>query len=61
MTTDSKKLLANHAPRLTEQVAAARLKHAGVVLGKDLGLKTPKSGKNDLFSPGLIKRLAGGQ
>ena len=36
------------------------LKHAGVTLGEDLGLPTPKSDPNRGFSPELIRKLAGG-
>jgi hypothetical protein len=60
MTTDSRKLLGNHGVRLAEQVATERLRRAGVTLGKDLGLPTPRSAKKDRFSRTLIKRLAGG-
>jgi hypothetical protein len=55
-----KKLLENPALELTERVAAERLKRAGVTVGKDLNLATPKSGKKGRFSSTLIKRLAGG-
>ena len=60
MTTDSRKLLGNHGVKLAEQVATERLRRAGVTLGKDLGLPTPRSAKKDRFSSTLIKRLAGG-
>jgi hypothetical protein len=60
MTTNSKKLLQNPALGLTEQVAAARLRRAGVTLGKDLGLPAPKRGRNARYPTALIKRLAGG-
>lgn len=60
MTTDYKKLLLNHGLNLEAQVAAERLRRAGVTLGKDLGLSVTKPAKKDRFSPTLIKRLAGG-
>jgi hypothetical protein len=56
MPKTSKKLLQNHSLELTRQVAAERLRRAGVTLGPDLGLPRPKSGKTGA----LIKRLAGG-
>ena len=60
MITDTEKLLANHGVKLAGQVATERLRRAGVKLGKDLGLPTPRSAKKDRFSRSLIKRLAGG-
>ena len=42
MTTDSRKLLGNHGVELAGQVATERLLRAGVTLGKDLGLPTPR-------------------
>ena len=60
MTTDTRKLLGNHGVKLAEQVASERLRRAGVTLGKDLDLPTPRAAKKDRFSPSLIKRLAGG-
>ena len=60
MTTDSRKLLGNHGVKLAEQVASERLRRAGVTLGKDLDLPTPRATKKDRFSQTLIKRLAGG-
>jgi hypothetical protein len=59
MTADVKKLLENPALELTGQIAAERLKRAGVTVGKDLKLATPRSGKKGRFSATLIKRLAG--
>ena len=56
MPKTSKKLLQNHSLELTKQVAAERLRRAGVTLGPDLRLPRPKSGKTGA----LIKRLAGG-
>lgn len=47
--------------KLAEQVANERLRRAGVTLGKDLDLPTPRAAKKDRFSPSLIKRLAGGR
>jgi hypothetical protein len=60
MTTSSQKLLQNPALKLAEQVAEARLKRAGVTLGKDLGLPKPKSSRKDGLPSSLIRRLAGG-
>jgi hypothetical protein len=60
MTTSSKKLLQNPALGLAEQVAEARLKRAGVTLGKDLGLPKPKNSRKDRLPSALIRRLAGG-
>jgi hypothetical protein len=53
----AKKLLENPSLRLTEQVAAARLKRAGVTLGADLGLPKPKASRKGGFSPSLIKEF----
>jgi hypothetical protein len=60
MTDDIKKLLRNPALRLSAEIAAARLERAGVKLGQDLGLSTPKSNPDEGFSPALIRQLAGG-
>lgn len=60
MTISSKKLLRNHGLKLAEQVAEARLKRAGVTLGKDLGLPKPKRSRKDGLPSALIRRLAGG-
>ena len=60
MTTNSRKLLGNHGVKLAEQVASERLRRAGVTLGKDLDLPTPRATKKYRFSQTLIKRLAGG-
>lgn len=60
MTVDSKKILENPALTLTGQVAARRLKRAGVVVGKDLGIRPAKPNKKNRISAALIKRLAGG-
>jgi hypothetical protein len=60
MTNSSKKLLANHALKFSKEIAAARLKRAGVTLGKDLQLPKAKLSGKSHFPPGLIKRLAGG-
>jgi hypothetical protein len=57
---DVKKLLENPALDLFEELTAARLKHAGVTLGEDLGLPTPKSDPKRGFSPELIRKLIGG-
>ena len=50
----------NPAVKLTEAVAAERLKRAGVTLGPNLGITPPKERKASGFSRGLVKRLAGG-
>ena len=60
MTKDSRKLLGNHGVKLAQQVATERLRRAGVTLGEDLGLPTPRFKKKDRFSQTLLKRLAGG-
>jgi hypothetical protein len=60
MPIDIKKLLENRALNFSEELTAARLKRAGVTLGEDLGLPTPKSHPNRGFSPELIRKLAGG-
>jgi hypothetical protein len=60
MPNDAKKLLANHALPIMKQVTAARLKRAGVTLGKDLGLQSKKSDRKDRISSSFAKRLAGG-
>jgi hypothetical protein len=60
MTDDIKELLKNPALRLAEEIAAARLKRAGVKLGEDWGLPTPKSKPDEGFSPDLLRKLGGG-
>jgi hypothetical protein len=60
MLTSSKKLLENHALEFSKEIAAARLKRAGVTLGKDFQQLKPKVTGKSKFPPGLIKRLAGG-
>ena len=50
----------NPAVKLSEAVAAERLKRAGVTLGPNLGITPPKERKASGFSRGLVKRLAGG-
>jgi hypothetical protein len=50
----------NPAVKLSEAVAAERLKRAGVTLGPNLGITPPKERKVSGFSRGLVKRLAGG-
>ena len=60
MTDDTQKMLANRALKLSEDIAAARLKQAGVTLDKDLGLKNPRQDANSGFTPTQLKRLAGG-
>ena len=49
MTTDTRKLLGNHGVKLAEQVASERLRRAGVTLGKDLDLPTPRAAKKMAF------------
>jgi hypothetical protein len=46
--------------KLSEAVAAERLKRAGVTLGPNPGITPPKERKASGFSRGLVKRLAGG-
>lgn len=60
MTDDLRKLLENPALRLAEEIAAARLERAGVKLGEDWGMPTPKANPQEGFTPGLIRKLAGG-
>jgi hypothetical protein len=60
MNAEVKKILGNPALELTGRITVERLKHAGVTVGKDLKLATPKSGKKGRFSSNLIKRLARG-
>jgi len=60
MANDIRELLKNPALRLAEEIAAARLERAGIKLGKDLGLPTPRANPHEGFSAGLIWRLAGG-
>jgi hypothetical protein len=60
MPIDIKNLLENPVLNLFEELTAARLRHAGVTLGEDLGLPTPKSHPNHGFAPELIRKLAGG-
>jgi hypothetical protein len=60
MTDEIRELLKNRALRLTEAIAAARLKRAGIRLGEDWGLPTPRANPEGRFSPELIRRLAGG-
>jgi hypothetical protein len=60
MLINIKKLLENHSLSFCEELTAARLKLAGMTLGKDLGLPTPKSDPNRGFSPELMRKLAGG-
>jgi len=47
MTTGSRRLLGNHGVKLAGQVATERLRRAGVTLGEDLGLPTPRAAKKD--------------
>ena len=60
MTDDIKKLLENPALNLLEAIAAAQLEQAGVKLGDDWGLPTPRSNPEERYSPELLRRLAGG-
>jgi hypothetical protein len=57
----TRKPLKNPTLRLSEEVAAARLRRAGVTLGADLHLpRPPKPLKGNGFRASLVKRLAGG-
>jgi hypothetical protein len=62
MTDEIKERLKNPALKLAEEIAAARLKRAGVKLGDDWGLRPqkPNSEGEEAFSPGLIRKIAGG-
>jgi hypothetical protein len=60
MSTRLDKRFENQAVKLSEAVAAERLKRAGVTLGPNLGITSPKQRKNSGFSRSLVKRLAGG-
>jgi hypothetical protein len=59
MTDDIKELLKNPALRLAEEIAAARLKRARVVLGEDWGLPTPKSRPEAGYTPEFLRKLGG--
>jgi hypothetical protein len=50
----------NPSLKLAEQVAAARLRHAGITLGADLNLPRPSKPLKRGFRASLVKRLAGG-
>ena len=54
------KSLKNPSLKLAEEVAAARLRRAGVILGADLCLPRPPKPLKDGFRASLVKRLAGG-
>jgi hypothetical protein len=63
MTDQIKERLKNPALKLAEEIAAARLKRAGVTLGGDWGLPPAKPASesgDSAFSPELIRRIAGG-
>ena len=62
MTDQIKERLKNPALKLAEEIAAARLKRAGVTLGGDLGLlpAKPAAPADEAFSPELIAKIAGG-
>ena len=60
MNARTKKLFENHAVKLSEEIAAERLKRADVVLAPGLGIAIPRSHRRNGFSRSLIKRLAGG-
>lgn len=59
MTANSRKLLQAQGLELAEEVAAVRLRRAGVTLGQDLGLPRPKPAKKNRFPAKLVRRLAG--
>jgi hypothetical protein len=60
MTDQIKERLKNPALKLAEEIAAARLKRAGVKLGDDWGLRPAKPSTEGAFPPGLIRKIAGG-
>ena len=63
MTDQIKERLKNPALKLAEEIAAARLRRAGVTLGGDWGLRptnTTPEATDEPFSPGLIRKIAGG-
>ena len=63
MTAEIKDRLKNPALGLARQIAEARLKRAGVILGADLDSRSAKSGAkvtHETFSPALISKIAGG-
>jgi len=63
MTDQIKERLKNPALKLAEEIAAARLKRAGVTLGGDWGLRPAKpvsEADDETFSPELIRKIAGG-
>jgi hypothetical protein len=62
MTYQIKERLKNPALKLAEEIAAARLRRAGVTLGDDWGLRPakPSSEAAETFSPELIQKIAGG-
>jgi hypothetical protein len=60
MTPSSRKLLENQALPLSRRIAEARLKRAGVTLGKDLNLPKAKASAKADLPPALIRKLAGG-
>jgi hypothetical protein len=60
MTDQIKERLKNPALRLAEEIAAARLKRAGVKLGDDWGLRPVKAHAEEAFPPELIRKIAGG-
>lgn len=63
MTAQIKERLKNPALKLAEEIAAARLKRAGVTLGGDWGLRTRQpapEATDETFSPDLIRKIAGG-
>jgi hypothetical protein len=55
-----RKSLKNPSLKLAEEVAAARLRRAGVTLGADLHLPRPPKPLKGGFRASLVKRLAGG-
>jgi hypothetical protein len=59
MTDQIKERLKNPALKLAQEIAAARLKRAGVTLGDDWGLR-PVASPEERFPPDLIRKIAGG-
>lgn len=60
MTDQIKERLKNPALKLAEEIAAARLKRAGVKLGEDWGLRPERPQAEEEFPAELIRKIAGG-
>lgn len=60
MTDQIKERLKNPALKLAQEIAAARLKRAGVTLGDDWGLRPEGPQAENEFPPELIRKIAGG-